>query len=113
MNKKLRWTDNEIEFLKNKYSLRTCIYIAESLGRTAKSVELKAKRLGLENKYLCYLPVLKPTKTKKKSKPKSECFGIAQSNKINLMKREKYVPENYQCARVGADQHKQYQSRGF
>jgi hypothetical protein len=43
----MRWSDNEVEVLKNLYPTTPNEQIARQLGRSLYSVEMKAKRLGL------------------------------------------------------------------
>lgn len=46
--KKIRWTEEEVEYLREKYKIMFYLDIAEHLGRSHKSVKMKAKRLVLK-----------------------------------------------------------------
>ena len=53
MNKKQnRWTDEEIDFLKNKYHLMSVDELTKVISKTKSSIFTKASELNLKNKYI-------------------------------------------------------------
>jgi len=47
-DQKIRWTANQLKYLRENYNGTSDEKIAEIVGRTAKAVRLKRQRLGLE-----------------------------------------------------------------
>lgn len=43
-----RWTESEIQFVKDNYKTMDATLIANHLGRTISSVQIKANRLGVK-----------------------------------------------------------------
>jgi hypothetical protein len=48
MRKKIRWTKEEISFLKQNYSLYSCEILSTLLGRPPKTISQKASRIGVK-----------------------------------------------------------------
>ena len=63
-----QWNEQEIEFLKNNYSEMTNKEIAEKLGRTKTSIDIKANKLGLKSSiYTCNLDYFKEIDSEEKA----------------------------------------------
>ncbi len=63
-----QWNEQEIEFLKNNYSEMTNKEIAEKLGRTKTSIDVKANKLGLKSSiYTCNLDYFKEIDSEEKA----------------------------------------------
>jgi len=52
VSKRKMWTESDVEYLKANYPTKEAIEIAQDLGRTLASVQVKAEKLSLKKKFI-------------------------------------------------------------